>query len=238
MAITEIHRALRTFISERQLERPLARGDAHDVRSVERDMLARLAHAPPPAVMTAVAEEVARLQEARRQAWLRAEQARARTVRAHVERAGADVADKAIGDPHERVEREAAERHTRRVLVAVDGSEASTRALDFAVALAAQRGADLELVAAVEGAPGSVTEEIRGEALHRAAARVPRPGPRVHERILLGPASTVLLHEAQQPGVELIVMGRRGERDDGRPQPGSCSQAVVAHALVPVVVVP
>ena len=120
------------------------------------------------------------------------------------------------------------------IVVGLDGSAPARAAMAWAVAAAEAFGARLVAVHAVgilEGAglapdfdPAPVLADVGA---HASAEAVAEPGP----------ADGVLLRVAEREGADLIVVGSRGLGGSQRLL-GSTSEAVVAQARVPVVVVP
>jgi nucleotide-binding universal stress UspA family protein len=138
----------------------------------------------------------------------------------------------------------------RRIVVGIDGSEASARGLRWAVELAT--GTDAEVVAVhalgllVHLGPGS--DDTAPAQLHREEVRARfeqhwcaslRTADFRH-RCLLVEGSPVmgLLDAAGRLRADVIVVGRRGAGGFPGLQLGSTSHQLVAHAEVPVVVVP
>ncbi|MGJ7441749.1 universal stress protein [Aquipuribacter sp. MA13-6] len=132
---------------------------------------------------------------------------------------------------------------TRRVVVAYDGSEPSTHALDEAVQHAAAAGVPLLVVTVAEPmafAPDLV-DELGETARLRAddaesTARRSMPEEAVQRHVASGSAADVLLQVARPD--DLLVVGSRGHGPGGRLLLGSTSTAVAAHAPCPVLVVP
>ena len=129
---------------------------------------------------------------------------------------------------------------TAPLVVGVDGSDESAAALTLALRWATALGRPLTVVHAVglleEGgylpAP-EVADQVA--AAHRAV-----PGSDAAEVDVVredGPAVDVLLRVAERLGADTIVVGRRGLGEAPRPL-GSVSEALLARAHVPVVVVP
>ncbi len=137
----------------------------------------------------------------------------------------------------------------RNILVAVDGSEASTGALAEAVELARRGGGRLTLIGVAVPArrfgwpyfvPYPTTDELEREAeeiVERAEALVPDAVP-VRTVVGSGPAAKAILERAEQGGHDLIVMGSRGLGFAGAVLLGSVSRAVVAQSPVPVLIHP
>jgi nucleotide-binding universal stress UspA family protein len=121
------------------------------------------------------------------------------------------------------------------ILAAVDGSEGSMRAVEFAANLAAKFQTELILVAAVEretlpdfalmdvqrdqvrsgaGAPegmGRFAEGLARDALNKARKQAAACGAgSVRSEILFGDAADEVLRFQKQSGADLIVVGSRG----------------------------
>ena len=128
-----------------------------------------------------------------------------------------------------------------RIVVGVDGSEAATRALDWAAAEADRTGAALEIQTAYE--PGYVhvsKDEIQrcmDVLVEEAAARVAKLTPGVttitgtHERT----PATVLVDASD--GADLLVVGSRGLGGFKGLLLGSVSQQCSHHARCPITIV-
>lgn len=139
----------------------------------------------------------------------------------------------------------------KRVIVAVDGSEPSMRAIDTGVELAKALGGRLELICVLDvvgrDAFGSlVTSEehyeklehwIREEVLSVANRRVPRDGPRVALRVLRGHPVQVLLEEAEKDDTALLCVGRTGKGTLQKVLEGSVSRRLSKLSPIPVVTV-
>ncbi|MFZ3573015.1 universal stress protein [Streptomyces sp. BH097] len=135
------------------------------------------------------------------------------------------------------------------LVVGVDGSESSLRAVDWAAQEAALRGYDLRLVHAslwekYEGDEPAVpldagsdqhdmTEQILRAAATRAAVR--QPEVKVRTEGLAEDPRTMLLHASRN--AVAVVTGRRGRGPVQELLLGSVSLAVAAHAQCPVIVV-
>ncbi|NUS54195.1 MAG: universal stress protein [Streptomycetaceae bacterium] len=147
-----------------------------------------------------------------------------------------------------------AEHEPRGVVVGVDGSEPSRRALDWAMTEAQLRGLPLYVVSAAPPAgayaamaPGGIYVEdisaaldaIRGETEALVAevdqARDERFTGESHVQVYSGTATEVLLGMSERH--ELVVVGSRGTGGFSRLLLGSVSTAVVHHAACPVLVV-
>ncbi|MFV2013337.1 MULTISPECIES: universal stress protein [unclassified Micromonospora] len=116
------------------------------------------------------------------------------------------------------------------VLVGVDGSAGSERALGFAFDAAAQRDSDLIVVRSWES-ESSWADASAATADELAAAVTPwqekHPDVAVRQQVVNGPPARVLIERATQAG--LVVVGARGDHPLRVPL-GAVSQAVLHHA--------
>lgn len=139
---------------------------------------------------------------------------------------------------------------THRVLVGVDGSHASDRALDFAFGHAAAHGLGLFAVqawtpyyldAALVAAPmlGDWRTELEGsrDALRTTLTgwRLKYPDVAVEERAVVGPPADVLVRLSKDAA--LLVVGSRGRGEIASLVLGSVSHSVLHRASCPVAVV-
>jgi nucleotide-binding universal stress UspA family protein len=148
---------------------------------------------------------------------------------------------------------QAKEREMDTIVVGVDGSAASSAALDFAAAEAALRGARLRAVCVWEipvtafgdgmvptvapdmfDAYRAHAEEVVDEALARVHAA--HPAVACEKAVVEGLPAGVLVEEAEDAA--MVVVGSRGRGGFKSLLLGSVSQQVVHHARCPVVVVP
>ncbi|RRR99707.1 universal stress protein [Glycomyces terrestris] len=141
------------------------------------------------------------------------------------------------------------ESRPERIVVGVDGSAASLRALEWALREAALTGAGLEAVHAWEvpaaygtgmvlAMPGNEEfESAAREALARAVDQVAgnEPGVAIEQNTVAGHPARVLIDAAE--GASLLVVGSRGHGGFVGTLVGSVSQYCVSHAPCPVVVV-
>ncbi len=130
----------------------------------------------------------------------------------------------------------------RRIVVGVDGSEGSTRALEWAAAVADRNGAVLEVLAACD-AGNLVVIPRKGQramelVIEKAVAHVTRVAPGVEVKGVThqGSPATVLIEASR--GADLLVVGARGFGGFTGLLLGSVSQQCSQHAHCPVVVVP
>jgi nucleotide-binding universal stress UspA family protein len=135
------------------------------------------------------------------------------------------------------------------VIVGLNGSEHSERALRWAAAFAAEAGRRLIAVwawhvQAVGGPFHPVALDYESgardaaDALHQAVERAHIDGVDVEERPVLGQPAAELLTVAANARASLLVVGARGVRGLTGALLGSVSDQVVHHASIPVVVVP
>jgi nucleotide-binding universal stress UspA family protein len=141
----------------------------------------------------------------------------------------------------------------KRILVAVDGSEASSKGLREALRLAKAEGAQLCLVHAVNEFPAYATLEVpvtvdlvpalreggkkilaRAEAVARKAGMKPTT---VLREIVGGPAADVIVREAKKQRADLIVLGTHGRRGVRRMVLGSDAEQVDRTSPIPVLLV-
>jgi nucleotide-binding universal stress UspA family protein len=132
-----------------------------------------------------------------------------------------------------------------RVVVGLDGSAGSIRALQFAVGEARLRCCAVDAVLAwhmpamldAAGIPDDFDPQGWAQAaLDVALAAVPTDGVAVDGHAAQGHPASVLLDAAK--GADLLVVGSRGHGGLVGALLGSVSQHCVAHATCPVVVVP
>jgi nucleotide-binding universal stress UspA family protein len=137
-----------------------------------------------------------------------------------------------------------------RIVVGVDGSAGSKRALQWAVDEAQLRGAVVDAVQAwtfpyYGEVAAMAAVSIDGTELERAAvaslsavvdAVAPDRVP-VEQRVQRGDPASVLLRAAEEAGADLLVVGSRGRGGFAGLLLGSVSQQCVHHATCPVVVV-
>lgn len=140
----------------------------------------------------------------------------------------------------------------RRIACAVDFSEQSIRALDFAVSLAEHGRAKLTLVHVVEVADDpqvqvdgtSPLAKLRRERVERAAvslrslaAERPASGVELGEIVRLGTAHREILAVADETGADIVVMGVRGRGAIDMTLFGSTTNQVVRRARCDVLTV-
>lgn len=141
-----------------------------------------------------------------------------------------------------------------RILVPIDGSPTAQRGLEEAMALAKRLGSTLHLINVVDARllfsevsayvpPESLLQDWRtaGERLVAAGAQSARDaGVAVESAVRCDPGLRVcdmILQEARDAKVELIVMGTHGRRGLRRLALGSDAELVLRESTVPVLLV-
>ena len=145
-----------------------------------------------------------------------------------------------------------------RIVVGIDGSELSTKALRHALALAKLSGGRLFVVTSTEpsvlitagaefmavdtGAIVADLEEIKAKSakatLAEAEALVAGEGMSIEKiHVPSSVAADAILKTAENQGADLIVMGSHGRRGLGRLLLGSQAAEVLARTTIPVLVV-
>lgn len=140
-----------------------------------------------------------------------------------------------------------------KILVALDGSPYSERALDRAADVAAELGASLILCSVVDIAKAAAMtfgesqlvdgyfealEQDGREVLARAAKRVESRVPSVQTQVLRGNVVDEIVGLARSSGADWIVIGSHGRTGAARLFLGSVAEGVLRHAGIPVMVVP
>jgi nucleotide-binding universal stress UspA family protein len=137
------------------------------------------------------------------------------------------------------------------ILVAIDGSDHSDRALAQAIDLAESEHARLTLFSAVVAPPPSAylgggsgvaaqiarAAESEAEALLRAAAERVPDSVSVRTVLSRDPVRPALIRETESGAHDLVVMGSRGRGALRSALLGSVSHHVLHHSPVPVLVV-
>jgi len=135
----------------------------------------------------------------------------------------------------------------RRILVGYDGSAAGRKALETALALAAQHGAELHVVSVAR--PSEIGDDVETEAViehsrayHRRLlaelkASAATKQVKAHYEVAVGHPAEQLIYYADRTGADLIVVGDRGRSNFSRLLLGSVSKQVTEHAGRPVLVV-
>jgi nucleotide-binding universal stress UspA family protein len=136
----------------------------------------------------------------------------------------------------------------KNILIATDGSEAASDALDVAVDLARQTGAALHVLSVrPQRAPGRggvgpailEVEELDGpeHIAEAAAARAREAGVPATAHPAHGDVVTCIADAATSLGADLLVVGSRGHGPLSGAVLGSVSHALVSRSPVPVTIV-
>ena len=141
----------------------------------------------------------------------------------------------------------------KKILIALDGSDSSLRALDYAAHISKKYNAELHIVSAAERLPLPAFESSRAsiyrpqyqEDLHKSLEKIQKeqiaklakthPGLNVTGDVIDGRPATVIKEAAQ--GADLIVIGHRGHGGILSWILGSVAKQVVDDSTVPVLVV-
>jgi nucleotide-binding universal stress UspA family protein len=133
-----------------------------------------------------------------------------------------------------------------KIVLAVDGSDASRRAAEAAKSLAACSSGEVEILHLRErqvGKAGVYDSETSADAaelvdayLHDLSEAGVKATAEVHTTVV-GRAAQGILEEAKRFGADTIVMGSRGMSDWTALLLGSVAYKVIHHAECPVVVV-
>jgi nucleotide-binding universal stress UspA family protein len=144
--------------------------------------------------------------------------------------------------------------HLKKLLVAVDLSEASSSALDFALRRARMRGAEVAIAYAFDrgaiaaracGPYGAIDpyplvralEEEADAVLAAASERARREGVQATTLLLEGPATQAILERARACSAGAIVVGTHGRTGVSRLAFGSVAEGILRLSDVPVFVV-
>ena len=137
----------------------------------------------------------------------------------------------------------------RRILVAVDGSEVSMRALTHAARLAKEEGAELYAVHVVPSPPfeyGGEIADYYDQARHSSArwmkdveVEAAKHGLNIRTETIVGASSVVdtIVGYADSITGDLIVTGTRGRTPSTRMPIGSVASGLVETARCPVLIV-
>ena len=147
----------------------------------------------------------------------------------------------------------------RKILVAIDGSDASLKATDFALTLAKNNEAEVVFLHVLDSAeaekglekrtkPTPTLPEPAGktylrtvlvELMRKYEPRIARSNARHSEQIVVGKPSQKIVEVAKKLGVDMIVLGFVGLKGVRRVRAiGSVARAVSEHSNVPVTIVP
>lgn len=126
----------------------------------------------------------------------------------------------------------------KKILCPIDFSPQSGAAMDYAVALARDTGAELMLLHVAEPAIalGEAVPQMpdTAECRRELAAVIVDPEIRVDRRVVVGYAAEQILASASQRPVDLIVMGTHGRTGFSHLLMGSVAECVVRKASCPV----
>lgn len=139
----------------------------------------------------------------------------------------------------------------KRVILAVDGSENSKRAVEMVKKLAGNGSLHVAVVHVVQpvyqtvGAYGyfeipsllEVQEETGRKILADTYAELAETGAEVETHLVIGRIGEEICELAREGGYDLIVVGRRGISRLGEVVLGSVSEYVIRHSHLPVLVV-
>ena len=135
----------------------------------------------------------------------------------------------------------------RRILVGYDGSEAGDKAFGSALSLAKNHGAELWVLTVSR--PPEIGDDVETEAViensrefHRKLLvplrrKAEQAGVKGHFEVAVGHPAELIISNADQHEVDLIVVGDRGRSKFARLLLGSVSKTVVQYAGRPVLVV-
>jgi nucleotide-binding universal stress UspA family protein len=134
-----------------------------------------------------------------------------------------------------------------RILLPTDGSEGADRAIEQAVGLAAEVGAELHVLFVVEDLPyapelmddqlETQLRRIGEESIDSIRARADEAGVKLEAAIEDGVPHRSILEYADGEGIDLIVMGTHGRSGLDRYLLGSVTERVVRAAEQPVLTV-
>lgn len=139
----------------------------------------------------------------------------------------------------------------RRVLIAVDGTEASSRALEVGADFAENFDAEMvvltvvnipRFVATAGGVDGTsvenYVERIARETVQSCIESLTRRHVGAEIKVVVGPAAEVIVTEIIETSADLVVMGRRARVDPKDLVLGSVSDRVARNIEVPILLVP
>jgi nucleotide-binding universal stress UspA family protein len=134
------------------------------------------------------------------------------------------------------------------ILLATDGSDTAGEALEFAIELAKETGAELEVVAVKPppvlskggvGAPILEVEEDQGaeRIANAAATKAEGSGVHAHAHVELGDPAEAIVAVGKRLQADLIVVGSRGLGSIRGAMLGSVSHDLVKKSPIPVTIV-
>ena len=138
----------------------------------------------------------------------------------------------------------------KRILVTLDGSEFSERALPYSIELAQKLSAELELIWVLQPTIvmsdfGATTyenlfymeEKQATQYLRAQQHEIQQKGVKVHYKLMQGSVADVIINQAKTDDVDLIVMSTHGRSGFSRWIYGSVATKVLQHAPCPVFLV-
>ena len=136
----------------------------------------------------------------------------------------------------------------KKILVPVDGSDYSTRAVDAAIALASMTNGEILVIHCHRPFPMILGEPYYQKAIDKIMKRSDEllepyrnilqiSGISFADRILEGPAANAICEVAKLENADIIVMGSRGRNELEGLLLGSCTHRVLSMAPCPVLVV-
>ncbi len=137
-----------------------------------------------------------------------------------------------------------------RILIATDGSESAEVAVRLGVGLAKKFSANVRLVSVIEepvGLAGALPvlpethasmEEFASAALETASQVVSSAGLELDATKIKGKAAQMILREARDNNVDLIVLGHSSKSGFERALLGSAAQAIVNESTCAVLIAP
>ena len=137
-----------------------------------------------------------------------------------------------------------------KILTAVDGSDISERAVEKAVDLAKQNGAELHLIYVIETGfispgPGDTVRDLvhkrfedeGKEILDKLTSKVKEAGISVESHLEVGHAGNTIIKKADDLACDLIIVGSLGKSKLDRLLLGSVSSHVVNYAKTNILVI-
>lgn len=127
------------------------------------------------------------------------------------------------------------------MLVGIDGSDQSKKALAWALSHAAARGGSVEAIMTVSPAGGSVEQAVRdsqqtlGSIVAEAVDGMDSPPPVSYE-VVVGDPAVVLVNASR--AADMVVLGSHGRSRLDNPALGSVSLACIRLGSCPVLVIP
>jgi nucleotide-binding universal stress UspA family protein len=140
--------------------------------------------------------------------------------------------------------------HEPRIMVPLDGSAQSERALPLAQELAAEWNASIWLIHVVshfpisglprtDVDPGADTDDLARRSAQRYLSRIAHDLPRkVHWHVRIGPVAERLATAVREWKISHVVMTSHGRTSLARVMLGSTTDEVIQHVSCPVIVVP